>query len=76
MRRYQGGISFGPEPTAADLAAAFGLIKKGGEYKGPCPLCLGDDRFHVSVVDGRVLFGCRGCIDYLAVPSGAPGTAR
>ena len=37
MRRYQGGISGGPEPTAADLAAAFGLIKKGGEYKGPGP---------------------------------------
>ena len=29
MRRYQGGISFGPEPTAADLAAAFGLSRTG-----------------------------------------------
>ena len=67
MRRYQGGISFGPEPTAAELAAAFGLSPTGpGNYNGPCPLCAGDNRFHVSVVDGRVLFGCRGCIDYLA----------
>ena len=29
MRRYQGGMSFGPEPTAADLAAAFGLSRTG-----------------------------------------------
>ena len=69
MRRYQGGISFGPEPTAADLAAAFGLSRTGpGNYNGPCPLCLGDDRFHVHEVDGRAVVGCRGCIDGLAKP--------
>ena len=69
MRRYQGGISFGPEPTAADLAAAFGLSRTGpGNYNGPCPLCSGDDRFHVHEVDGRAVVGCRGCIDGLAKP--------
>ena len=31
---------------------------------GPCPTCGGDDRFHVTQTrDGRVLVGCRGCID-------------
>ena len=69
MRRYQSGISFGPEPTAADLAAAFGLSRTGpGNYNGPCPLCSGDDRFHVHEVDGRAVVGCRGCIDGLAKP--------
>ena len=69
MRRYQGGMSFGPEPTAAELAAAFGLSRTGpGNYNGPCPLCSGDDRFHVHEVDGRAVVGCRGCIDGLAKP--------
>ena len=69
MRRFQGGMSFGPEPTAADLAAAFGLSRTGpGNYNGPCPLCSGDDRFHVHEVDGRAVVGCRGCIDGLAKP--------
>ena len=69
MRRYQGGTSFGPEPTAADLAAFFGLSRTGpGNYNGPCPLCSGDDRFHVHEVDGRAVVGCRGCIDGLAKP--------
>ena len=64
MRRYQGGMSFGPE-----LAAAFGLSRTGpGNYNGPCPLCSGDDRFHVHEVDGRAVVGCRGCIDGLAKP--------
>ena len=69
MRRFQGGMSFGPEPTAAELAAAFGLSRTGpGNYNGPCPLCSGDDRFHVHEVDGRAVVGCRGCIDGLAKP--------
>ena len=69
MRRYQGGTSFGPEPTADELAAAFGLSRTGpGNYNGPCPLCSGDDRFHVHEVDGRAVVGCRGCIDGLSKP--------
>ena len=60
MRRHQGGMSFGPEPTAAELAAAFGLSRTGpGNYNGPCPLCSGDDRFHVQEVDGRAVVGCQ-----------------
>ncbi len=30
---------------------------------GPCPFCGGDDRFHVSKKDGKVLVGCRKCMD-------------
>ena len=53
MRRYQGGMSFGPEPTAADLAAAFGLSRTGpGNYNGPCPLCSGNDRFQYDSGQG------------------------
>ena len=38
MRRYQGGISFGPEPTAAELAAAFGRSLDGaGKLQRPLP---------------------------------------
>lgn len=29
------------------VADALNLKKSGGEYKGPCPLCGGRDRFHV-----------------------------
>ena len=58
-----------PSPTAAALAAAFGLRRTGPrDYNGPCPLCGGRDRFHVRDVDGRAVFGCRGCSD-----GGAPG---
>ena len=61
MRRFQGGTSFGPEPTAAELAAFFGLRRTGpGNYNGPCPLCSGDDRFHVHEVDGRAVVGLSG----------------
>lgn len=48
--------------TAAELAGRVGLKRKGSEFAGPCPLCGGDDRFHVS--DGKngvLLAGCRGC---------------
>lgn len=34
-------------------------ISHSGECQGPCPLCGGDDRFHVDVVKGR--FYCRQC---------------
>ena len=34
-----------------------------GNYNGPCPLCGGTDRFHLSDKGGKVLFGCRGCLD-------------
>lgn len=29
------------------VALSLGLKRSGGEWKGPCPLCGGDDRFHV-----------------------------
>lgn len=34
-------------------------ISHSGESQGPCPLCGGDDRFHVDVAKGR--FYCRQC---------------
>ena len=44
-----------------DFQARFpDLRRRGRELAGPCPLCGGDDRFHVNQ-DG--VFGCRGCID-------------
>ena len=48
-----------------DRAADLHLKMEGGELKGPCPSCGGDDRFHVRKKDGLV--GCRGCNDYPAV---------
>ena len=30
------------------VADVLGLKRAGGEYKGPCPLCGGQDRFHVK----------------------------
>lgn len=30
------------------IAQNLGLKKHGGEYKGPCPICGGDDRFHIK----------------------------
>ena len=48
---------------AEALAAVFGLRKSGRHnWNGPCPLCGGRDRFHVSERNGRVLLGCRGCV--------------
>ena len=45
------------------VAEALNLRRSGGEYKGPCPLCGGHDRFHVKA--GRsadLLIYCRhGC---------------
>lgn len=51
------------EPTAEDWAQACDLKKKGREWVGPCPLCGGEDRFHVREYNGRALVGCRHCID-------------
>ena len=51
-------------PTAQEWVRAAGLEKVGSrEWCGPCPICGGDDRFHVSEKDGRALVGCRWCID-------------
>ena len=45
------------------VADSLGLRRVGSEYKGPCPCCGGDDRFHVKT--GRsadLLVYCRhGC---------------
>ena len=32
----------------AYIAQSLGLKKMGGEYKGPCPICGGNDRFHLK----------------------------
>ena len=57
-------------PTVGQWRGKVQLKKSGSEWSGPCPLCGGDDRFHVREVDGRALVGCRGCID------GLPAAAR
>ena len=41
-------------------AEQLGLKRMGREYKGPCPVCGGNDRFHLK--EGRykpVLYHCR-----------------
>ena len=54
------------KPTFADweaVADRWKLRRVGRELKGPCPLCGGEDRFHVSEGCAGVLVGCRICID-------------
>ena len=52
----------------AQAAGSLGLKKSGGEYKGPCPNCGGNDRFWLA--KGRVhpiLASCRGCDDFAGI---------
>ena len=50
------------DPAAAEWAHRLGLKKRGTrDDSGPCPLCGGRDRFHVTERQGRALIGCRGC---------------
>ena len=50
------------ERSAEDWARACELKKVGGEFKGPCPVCGGTDRFHAKTArNGRVLVHCRRC---------------
>ena len=39
------------------------LKRSGVEWVGPCPVCGGQDRFHIKESAGRAIIGCRGCID-------------
>lgn len=51
-------------PDAAAWAERLNLRRRGGEFVGPCPLCGGEDRFHVADKSGRPgLAGCRKCGD-------------
>ena len=52
-----------PLPSVEEWADTLGLTRRGREFVGPCPLCGGDDRFHVRDSGGRAAVGCRGCID-------------
>ena len=53
--------------TIDDWLDRLDLKRDGTEWKGPCPSCGGDDRFHLKP-GGKygVLIGCRGCIDHLS----------
>ena len=62
-----------PNRTLEDWTAALpGLKRRGVEHCGPCPLCGGNDRFHIRPGrnGGDPLIGCRGCMD------GQPETVR
>ena len=54
-------------PTGYTIDEVIGVLpdlkQAGGEWKGPCPLCGGDDRFRVTNQNGTAGFGCRGCLD-------------
>ena len=52
-----------PLPGVKEWADTLDLTRRGLEFVGPCPLCGGDDRFHVRDSGGRPAVGCRGCID-------------
>jgi hypothetical protein len=52
-----------PLPGVKEWADTLDLTRRGREWIGPCPLCGGDDRFHVRDSGGRAAVGCRGCID-------------
>ena len=52
-----------PLPGVKEWADTLDLTRRGLEFVGPCPLCGGDDRFHVRDSGGRAAVGCRGCID-------------
>lgn len=45
------------------IAHTLGLRKSGAEYKGPCPVCGGTDRFHIKQGRSRdLIMHCRhGC---------------
>ena len=44
----------------AENAARLNLKRVGSQLQGPCPLCGGEDRFHVNA-DADALVGCRKC---------------
>ena len=51
-------------PPLSEWQAAYPPLRRAGaELNGPCPLCAGVDRFHVREKGGRVMVGCRGCMD-------------
>ncbi len=50
-------------PTASAWSSRLDLKKHGSEFVGPCPLCGGENRFHVRPKRHGCLVGCRGCID-------------
>ena len=41
----------------------YGGRRKGSSIASACPLCGGTDRFHVRQVSGKVIGGCRHCIN-------------
>lgn len=49
--------------TVDDWRQVLNLRRRGAQWEGPCPLCGGTKRFHVTPRGGRALVGCRGCID-------------
>lgn len=47
---------------AESIAARFDLKRAGSEWKGPCPVCGGHDRFHVKNGASQLILYCRyGC---------------
>ena len=49
--------------SVQELADQLGLRKAGKEYKGACPICGGDDRFHIkeSQTGGFLVYCRQGC---------------
>ena len=50
------------------IAEGIGLKKAGGEYKGPCPCCGGNDRFHIKTGrSGNMMVYCRYLCSYSSI---------
>ena len=50
------------------IAEGLGLKKMGGEYKGPCPCCGGNDRFHIKEGrNGTMMVHCRYLCSYASI---------
>ena len=51
------------KPTVDDwLVALPDMRRRGSEFCGPCPLCGGQDRFHIREGRSGALVGCRRCM--------------
>ena len=61
-----------PDPSWAEwgmrIASALDLKKNGKQFSGSCPVCGGDDRFHIKEKNGLVKLWCRACEDKGFIP--------
>lgn len=63
--------------TVEDWVAALDMKRHGSEWKSPCPVCGGDNRFHVKQGHSQVLAYCRhGCSSHQELREAVFGKRR